>query len=95
MALSFFFHFLYILHAFLLRVRMKPEVDIRFHRQRTSLVWLFPVPGSVRNLVKIGEELRTLSGMDTHLHSQRNSLTMCIIHYHFLTVTCMVIDNIM
>ena len=75
-----------------MRMRIKPEVDFRFPPPTNSSVpsgsWW-----SVPNLVKIGEELRTLScGTDTHTDGETHCAADIII-YHFFAILANVVDN--
>ena len=72
-------------------MRIKPEVDFRFSPPTNSSVpsgsWW-----SVPNLVKIGEELRTLSS-GTYIVTEKPYCAADLIIYHFFAILANVIDN--
>jgi len=69
-------------------MRIKPEVDFRFSPPTNSSV----PPGSwwsVPNLVKIGEELRTLSSgtyIHTYIQTEKPTCAADLIIYHLVAI---------
>ena len=72
-------------------MRIKPEVDFRFSPPTNSSVpsgfWW-----SVSNLVKIGEELRTISS-GTDRQTEKPPCAADLIIYHFFAILANVVDN--